>query len=560
MNSSIPHALLVDDTRMFRALARRRLEAFGIGCDEAATCEEAERLLNTNEYAILVTELHLPDRHAYHMVIDLLRRPVRPLIVIVTDIREPRLAQHLFDEGVDEIFFKPVDYALLAAKLKVRATRWQRQSSPAQSQSMRAASANESRREETTVTSEDLQTKLQHLTGMLPLSTTAFDVFNATRDNEYDTEKIERVIAKESSLAVELLRLANGPAYNASMERITSLDKAIVRVGRRKIGELALAHTAKTCLTQRVVPWLDVDLLWRRSIAASSAAELLTKKNLSDRDDTVVLAALMHGLGRVVLASLYPQVYEALLSKCEDTRESLDDLEEQCFPLSPGRVMARVLELWGLPDSVWRPLAHADTPDLDLGGRLLNSALALGNMATGNWRDFDRVTLPEATEAITSDGLDSILAQVVERQASVARNPSRQVEAKKHALIRYARVTPAIPDLPRSLLDSFGTVDSIPLDALEQTDRVVIDCREAAPYSLAPFVSQRSFDPRRIIIADRADASEFRRFGHVISFPLSYASLRHVCLGATPEKPSESPVGYAVPYQMPTAATFDAQR
>lgn len=559
MNAPTLQALLVDDSRMFRASARRRLEQLGIRCDEASSCEQAESLLRANEYTILVTELHLPDRHPYHLVIDLLRRSVRPLIVVVTDIREPRLAQHLCDEGVDDILFKPVDYGLMAAKLKARAAQWHRRWSPAQNQRVPPENSNASLHGGNAVTADDLHTKLRHLTGMFPLSTTAFDVFKATRDDEYSTEKIEQAVAKESSLAIELLRLANSGTYNTSTERINSLDKAIIRVGRRKIGELALAHTAKACLTQRVVPWLDVDLLWHRSMAASAAAEVLTKRDKSEANDTVVLASLMHGLGRVVLASLYPQVYEALLNRCEETRESLDDLEERCFPLGPGRVIARVLELWGLPESVWSPLAYCDTPDLHSSGRLLNSAVTIGNLATKGWQDFDRIIAPVPDDLVTSDDLRSALEEVIKRQEAVSRNAPQPSQSKNHARVRYARLSGNTPDLLASLLHSMASVDTISLDDLEQAGSVVIDCCDAAPYSLAPFVSERTFDSQRVIVANASDGSEFRRYGQVVSFPLSYGALRQACLVETPKRPAEMRANHSTPFEIPIAASFDAQ-
>ncbi|MBI2478657.1 MAG: HDOD domain-containing protein [Planctomycetia bacterium] len=559
MNSPNPKALLVDDTSLFRTLARRRLEALGIGCDEAATYGEAERLLNANEYALLVTELHLPDRHPYHLVMEMLRRPTRPLIVVATDIREPRLAQHLFDEGVEDILFKPVDYALMAAKLKVLAMRWQKQWSPSSHFAKQQASTTDSCLGEQHVSSEDIETKLTHLTGMLPLSTTAFDVFNATRENRFDAKAIEKVIAKEASLAVELLRLANSNAYNSSTEKITSLEQAVVRVGRRKIGELALAHAAKATLTQRAVPWLDTDLIWRRSVAASTAAELLAKHSGASGVDGIVLAALMHGLGRVVLASLYPQLYQELLSRCGETRESLEALESQCFPLSSGQAIARVLELWKLPDSVWRPLLQLDQPAPNDTGRLLDSALAIGNLTTGSWQDFDRVNLPCIDERITASRLNSIITQVAQRQTGALERASSSVKDRRRAPLPYARISSSELDLPKVLLSSFASVESIPLDAIDKTERVVIDCRDAAAYSLAPFVADRTFDPRRLIIANREDAKEFRRFGQVINFPLSYAAFRQACLGANAEKESAPRVIHAIPFQTPIASAFDAR-
>lgn len=557
MKAPNPRVLLVDETSMFRTLARRRLEALGIACDEAGNYADAERFVKANEYAVVVTELHIPDRHPYHLVMELLRRPTRPLIVVATDIREPRMAQHLFDEGVDDVLFKPIDYALMAAKLKILAARWQKQWSPGHLTGHKTV-PNESFREGQAIPLAELQTKLQHLTGMLPLSATAFDVFNATREDRFDAKQIEQAIAKEASLAVELLRLANSNAYNASAERITSLEQAVVRVGRRKIGELALAHTAKTALTQRVVPWLNVDLLWHRSVAASSAAELLEKQRAVSGTEGLVLPALMHSLGRVVLASLYPQTYEVLLERCEECRESLDHLEEQAFPLSLGGVMARVLELWGLPDAVWRPLADEDHVEMRLAKRLLQAAQSIGDLATANWQDFDRIQSPSVDEVITSEKVESVLAKLPLRQSPMVAG-SNQSSTKQRPRMRYARVSADSFDLSALLLASFSEVEPVPIDDIEKPERVVIDCRDAAPYSLAPFVADRTFDPRRVIVANREDAGEFRRFGHVISFPTSYAAFRHACLGASKDGVVESRVLQPVPFQSPIENAFDTK-
>lgn len=536
---------------------RRRLEAVGIECDEAASYEEAKRFLNANEYAVLVTELHLPDRHPYHLVMDLLQRPTRPLIVVATDIREPRMAEHLYDEGVEEVLFKPVDYTLMSAKLKVLANRWQRQWSPAFH--ARTASPQEaSLTDGQTVAMSELRTKLQHLTGMLPLSATAFDVFNATREERFDAKQIEQVIAKEASLAVELLRLANSNAYNASTERITSLEQAVVRVGRRKIGELALAHTAKTALTQRAVPWLNIDLLWRRSLAASAAAELLEKDCKPHHSESLVLPALMHGLGRVVLASLYPQIYDGLLSQCEESREAAEVLEQRVFPLTPGGVMACVLELWGLPAAVWKPLSDENDIELRQAKQLLQSALTIGNLTTANWQDFDRIDVPSGNGLIDSERFELTLRAVTKKQSEFDRS-STQPSRTSGLRIRYARLATKAFDLPGLLLNEFSDVESVAVESLDEPERVVIDCRDVAPYSSAPFVSERSFDPRRVIIANRSDASEFRRFGNVVSFPMSYAAFHHVCVGASSDEKVEPRVVHTTPFQPPIANSFDTK-
>jgi CheY-like chemotaxis protein len=110
-------ALVVDDEDAVRQLTVRALERHGFRCTEAHDGAEAARLLAVRQFHALISDLRMANGNGYSLTTDVLERVERPLIVILTGVLEPRLAQDLVRRGVDDIMFKPVDYEMFAGKV-----------------------------------------------------------------------------------------------------------------------------------------------------------------------------------------------------------------------------------------------------------------------------------------------------------------------------------------------------------------------------------------------------------------------------------------------------------
>lgn len=111
-------AVVVDDEEAVRALAARALSDEGFRCDQAADGQEAEGLLEQGRYDVVVTDLRMPRENGHALATKILARRPRPVIVILTGVLEPSLAEDLIARGADEILFKPVDYKEFASKVK----------------------------------------------------------------------------------------------------------------------------------------------------------------------------------------------------------------------------------------------------------------------------------------------------------------------------------------------------------------------------------------------------------------------------------------------------------
>ena len=111
-------ALVVDDEPTVRSLTIRALRREGFSCDAAADGVEAKQMMDSNHYAVVVTDLRMPNRHGYALAMDILALENRPAIVVLTGIFDARLVKDLIGWGVDCLEIKPVQYDFFATKVR----------------------------------------------------------------------------------------------------------------------------------------------------------------------------------------------------------------------------------------------------------------------------------------------------------------------------------------------------------------------------------------------------------------------------------------------------------
>ncbi|MSV28267.1 MAG: response regulator [Bryobacterales bacterium] len=113
--------LIVEDSDAWTAALQIALEAIpGIQVVVATSAAEALRLLDTREFAALVTDLNMPRMDGFELIQNLRagsRHERLPIVVISgdTDIETPRRLTQL---GVSAYFPKPFSPAIVRARLE----------------------------------------------------------------------------------------------------------------------------------------------------------------------------------------------------------------------------------------------------------------------------------------------------------------------------------------------------------------------------------------------------------------------------------------------------------
>jgi HD-like signal output (HDOD) protein/DNA-binding NarL/FixJ family response regulator len=551
-------ALVVDDEAAVQRLVVRGLIQQGFACDTAADGNEAEERVSKAHYDVVITDLKMPNKHGHALAVYLLALEPRPVIIVHTGVVEPKLAKDLLARGVDDIVFKPFDFGLLAAKVKALVER----KSPLSSQVQKATKPTTGEMQVELldnasvgipVSLADIESRLSGLSRILPISTSGLDVYNMTSTNEWEIPQIAAAIQRDATLAAEVLRLANSAFYNTSGQQIVQLERAVLQIGQKRIGEVALASNALTALTSNLVPWMNVGLTWKRSMAAGLAVEMLIDEGKYQQvEQGVLLSAIMHPLGRIVLGTLYPKQYETMVEKCRVTDDRLLEHEGGMFPINHAEAMALLLASWGIPDEIHLPLKYllADSASLSKVPdsirnkvELLTLSIFLGNLAIGAWEAWDVVDVPSAALLRKHDG--SRISEIVKRTKNEVEELAAFRTARPDASKLGQQAPPprelAYCDLSGGPVDLLGEIVStmgIKLvrcsadDLNDCEERLLVNCIGTSPQRLAAKTRRASFQSL-IIVTDAERVEKYGEYGQAVVLPISYGRLRAICWEAS---------------------------
>jgi DNA-binding response OmpR family regulator/HD-like signal output (HDOD) protein len=543
-------ALIVDDEVAMQRLGSHALRQQGFQCECASDGEEAEQMLKRSHFDAVVTELTLPHKNGYALLLELLKAESRPIIVVYTNVIDARLTKDLLMRGVDDILPKPVHGAFLAGRIRAlvdrRAAHKEASRSPVASsppEEAESPSPSTDEREGLPISLTQLNRKLAKITTVLPVSNAALDVFDMTRSCEWEISQIAAAVQRDASLTADVLKLANCHLYNPSGQRIIQLDQAVMRIGQNRVGELALAASALARLAPEILPWLDLELTWKRSMAAGLVMESLVEAGCHQAiEEGLLLSAMMYPLGRVALGMLFPKEYQEMVARCEQTGEALQEQERRALPTSHVQVMAHLLASWNISPDVFLPLKFALdeysslvrlAEPLRTKTELVKVAIVLGRLAAGSWQSWDLVQLPTAAllkRLRISDPM-KIVAQAASdldklAEFSLRGNAELPNGEPLKALqpVAYCDLTAANHDLLLALLPSLGLEPQpCAAEALgDLTEPSLVNCLSVPARRLA---SQR-IGANTIIVTDQEKRQTFSRLATAIALPMSYGRLK----------------------------------
>lgn len=561
MTEASLRALVVDDEALIRQLAVRALSGEGFCCDLAGDGVEAQHRLAEDRYDLVVTDLCMPHRHGHALASELLERPDRPLVVVLTALADPRMTKDLLARGVDDVMIKPVDFRTFAAKVRALVNRRMTDLQPAagtiENAACNARNSHEASKAPaaTPLSMLDFEIHLAKVSQLLPISPHILEVSELAQSQDFDSQKLAAAIQCDGALAVEVLRIANSSHYNPTGSRILELPDAIPRVGQRRVGELAMSMHALRLLKIGNLPWMDRELAWRRSVAAGLAADLLVAQGEHAAIQSgLILSASMHGLGRVTLGLLFPQQYDAIVAACREHNETMQEHESRVFPVNHAAAMARILQTWSVPANVYQPLRHTlddfnaatqHAEPLRSKIELVKLAVLLGWIAVGPWESWDRVELPseKVFERLRIADPGGILHQVRDGMKSLightatfttpngeVNEPSRSNTARA---VRYRKLSDEPNDLLAQMFEGMGLAISTAAETTGSAgNAILVNCFGASPAQVAV---HRSSENRQesILLVDGRQGDQHSSSARVVQLPTCYAAFRTACEQAT---------------------------
>jgi HD-like signal output (HDOD) protein len=203
-------------------------------------------------------------------------------------------------------------------------------------------------------------------------------LLTALNDPDTDIGRITDLIAFDPGLTARVLQLCNSAAF-AGGTPTTDISEAVGRVGLRPIYKLVAAASGRLALhPTRPVAGLEPEVIWKHSVTAALAAQLMAEDH-GDDASSAFTAALLHEAGKLVLAQAFGDAYGRMLSKCVEQPDTLAAEEQAEFQIDHAEAGGRLLTRWKFPPTLAASVTFQHRPAQAGDGQRLAAYVHLGN-------------------------------------------------------------------------------------------------------------------------------------------------------------------------------------
>jgi len=195
-------------------------------------------------------------------------------------------------------------------------------------------------------------------TGRLPSPHgVALRLLELAHREDVSSSELARVLQSDPALAGRVLRAANSTSQG--LRPVVSVSDAVIRVGFRCVRQLAMGFSLIERCDRGPCDAFPYELFWSRALATAVAAHRLGRLIRGIQPDESFTLGLLHDVGSLALATLYPRDYSRLLQELAGAPEAEIRLRErQEFRVCRRELSRLMLEDWHLPSSLTLAVEH----------------------------------------------------------------------------------------------------------------------------------------------------------------------------------------------------------
>lgn len=173
------------------------------------------------------------------------------------------------------------------------------------------------------------------------------------RSKDPSIRKIADLISMDVGLLAKILKLVNSP-YFGLPTRVKSIFQAITLLGLETINALLLSTHLFSMYDDANLPNFSLNHLWEHSFRVSNIAGIIAKHEKMDKDIVVQvrMAGLLHDVGKLILATNFPNRYSQVLEKVAGGTTSIWESENEVFGTTHAQLGAYLMGLWGMSAGV----------------------------------------------------------------------------------------------------------------------------------------------------------------------------------------------------------------
>lgn len=186
-------------------------------------------------------------------------------------------------------------------------------------------------------------------------------IIRAASDPTIALPELGRLIDKEPTLTLNLLKLANSAAYSTGRE-VRSVGQATMLLGARAIRNIAVAHTVRAMSERVDTGAFDARLFWEDSLRRACAALVIARQAGYEDPSEAFTVGLIQDLGVLMMAATRPEASGRLQRLRGEPAAARICGEAELSGRAHSEIFVSLGRAWGLPPDLVDAVAfhHAD--------------------------------------------------------------------------------------------------------------------------------------------------------------------------------------------------------
>lgn len=140
-------------------------------------------------------------------------------------------------------------------------------------------------------------------------------------------------------------------------KKIGNIESAVAVLGENGLKNIALSFVIAQTFERHKGERFDIARLWKRSVTAAVASQLLCA-TIGFKSDDVFITTLLQDIGIATMFVCRRDDYLTVLDEKAVTGLPNTTIERQIFDFDHQEVGATLLKMWGLPESVYLPIRY----------------------------------------------------------------------------------------------------------------------------------------------------------------------------------------------------------
>jgi HD-like signal output (HDOD) protein/CheY-like chemotaxis protein len=192
------------------------------------------------------------------------------------------------------------------------------------------------------------------------LPRTYLELTKALGETDVALDRVARIVEQDVAIAAKLLQLVNSAFFGVS-QVVTSVRRAVSFLGVDVLKSLVLSIGVVRAFEHAgVTGGFSVEQFESHAYLTAKIADMLpTARPIKDATS---LAALLHDVGKLVLAAKMPAHFTRVWAAAREQGRPLYEVEQELMGVTHAEIGAYLLGLWGLPWLVVEAVAHHHTP------------------------------------------------------------------------------------------------------------------------------------------------------------------------------------------------------